>query len=64
MKRIFTILFFLSLSVVTSLAQTDAQTPQASVDNTEQAQPAESASDNTDDLWQRAWAFRARREWA
>lgn len=56
MKRIFTILFFLSLSVVTSLAQTDTQTPQASVDNTEQAQPAESASasDNTDDLWQRA----------
>lgn len=54
MKRIFTILFFLSLSVVTSLAQTDAQTAQANVDNTEQAQPAESVSDNTDDLWQRA----------
>ena len=54
MKRIFTILFFLSLSVVTSLAQTDAQTPQTNVDNTEQTQPAESASDNTDDLWQRA----------
>ena len=56
MKRIFTILFFLSLSVVTSLAQTDAQTAQANVEETEQAQPAESASasDNTDDLWQRA----------
>ena len=54
MKRIFTILFSLSLSVVTSLAQTDAQTAQANVEETEQAQPAESASDNTDDLWQRA----------
>ena len=54
MKRIFTILFFLSLSVVTSLAQTDAQTAQANVEETEQTQPAESASDNTDDLWQRA----------
>lgn len=56
MKRIFTILFFLSLSVVTSLAQTDTQTAQANVEETEQAQPAESASasDNTDDLWQRA----------
>lgn len=56
MKRIFTILFFLSLSVVTSLAQTDSQTAQANVEETEQAQPAESASasDNTDDLWQRA----------
>ena len=56
MKRIFTILFFLSLSVVTCLAQTDAQTAQANVEETEQTQPAESASaaDNTDELWQRA----------
>lgn len=56
MKRIFTILFFLSLSVVTSPAQTDAQTAQANVEETEQAQPTKSASasDNTDDLWQRA----------
>ncbi len=54
MKRLFIILSILMLSVVTSVAQTETSTPQAEAENTEQAQPAESASDNTDDLWQRA----------